>query len=318
MESSLNNGMPFDVTMAQSLGYTAKDLRALSIEGSIRRQFRGVYVDAKVPDSRELRLAGIRLVAPPEAIVCNESASWLFGVDTHKPSEQYVFEPSLVVPHGSTRVTKSGVRCRQAHIDQEDVTQIDDVLVTTPVRTTSDLLRRLYRPYALAAADGMAHSGLIDVQDTHDFIGKLKGYPGIVQARSLATMIDPLAASPGESWQRLRIIDAGFPIPQSQVLICDADGRERWVDHAYEEFKIAMEYDGREFHTSLADVQHDDERRSYLKTVLGWRFVIARREDIFGESTTFEEEIGRMLGIAPMPRSWGRKSLTSARNSLIA
>lgn len=318
MSELLNDGAPFDVHMALDLGYTASDLRRMTTEGQLRRMCRGAYIDAKAEDTRMSRLAGIRLVAPPDAIVCNESASWLFGVDAYKPSEQYVLEPSLVVPHGSTRITKPGSRCRQAIIKSRDITAIDGVLVTTPARTTSDLLRRLYRPYALAAADGMAHAGLIEVDEMWEFLAKLKGYPGIVQARTLTPLIEPLAASPGESWQRLRVIDAGFPIPRAQILIVDAYGRERWVDLGYEHLKIAMEYDGREFHTDDVDVEHDDSRRRYLSDVLSWRFVVARKEGIFGTDTSFEDELGGLLHIAPRPRFWGTKSLPTRRKSLAA
>lgn len=311
MGTLFNNGEPFDISMALDLGLTRKDLAALSIEGHIRRLFRGVYADARTPDTREQRLAGIKLIAPAEAIVCNESASWVMGVDAFKPSEQYLLKPSLVVPHGSTRVTKPGVRCRQAIIASSDITEIEGVLVTTPLRAASDLLRRLYRPYALAAADGLAHTGLIEPEPLWDFVATLKGYPGIVQARSLALLIEPLAESPGESWQRLRIIDAGFPIPTAQVLVVDNFGRERWLDLAYPHLKIAAEYDGREFHTAKSDVEYDDSRRGHLSAVMRWRFVVARKEDIFGEDIGFEVELGQLIGIPPRPRFWGTKSLAA-------
>ncbi|MDQ3157637.1 MAG: hypothetical protein M3Q98_13095, partial [Actinomycetota bacterium] len=269
MNNLLNGGQPFDLVMAQELGLNRRSLAVLTHESRLRRLFRGVYVDAASPDTRPQRLAGIRLIAPPEAIVCNESAAWLLGVDTFKPSEQYLLEPSLVVPHGSTRVTKPGIKCRQAIIASRDITSIDGVLTTTPVRTTSDLLRRLYRPYALAAADGMAHAGLVIPDEMWEFVAKLKGYPGIVQARNLAVLIEPLADSAGESWMRLRIIDAGFPVPRAQFAIVDNFGRQRWADLAYPHLKIASEYDGREFHTDDQDVEHDQGRRGYLANVLG-------------------------------------------------
>jgi hypothetical protein len=318
MDTLTNAGQPFDIPMARDLGITRKALHTLIIENQLRRLFRGVYVDSKSPDTREQRLAGIRLIAPAEAVVCNESASWVMGVDSYKPSEQYLLEPSMVVPHGSTRVTNPGVRCRQAILSSWDVTEIDGVLLTTPLRTASDLLRRLYRPYALAAADGLAHAGLIELEPLWEFVARLKGYPGIVQARSLALLVEPLASSPGESWQRLRVIDAGFPIPQAQFLIVDNFGRERWVDLAYPHLKIAMEYDGREFHTDEWDEDHDRIRRGYLSEVLAWRFAIARKENIFGEDTSFEDHLGGLIGIQPRSRFWGTKSLATRANSLAA
>jgi len=318
MNSLINDGQPLDVAMALDLGLNRKTLRTYVAEGLLRRLFRGVYVDAKTADTREQRLDGIRLIAPADAVVCNESASWLMGVDTFKPSEQYLLEPSLVVPHGSTRVTKPGVRCRQAIISSRDITESDGVLVTTPLRTASDLLRRLYRPYAMSAADGLANAGFIEFEALWEFVTRLKGYPGIIQARSLALLVDPLAASPGESWQRLRVIDAGFPIPQSQYPIVDNFGRTRWVDLAYPHLKIAAEYDGREFHTDQSDVDNDRSRRKYLSSVLSWRFVVSRKEDIFGEDAGFEQQLGRLLGIEPRARFWGTKSLATGPNSLAA
>lgn len=314
----INNGTPFDRHMAWDLGFAERDLREMLRIGQLRVLFRGVYVDVRAPDSRAQRLAGIRLIAPPEAIVCNESAAWLYRVDTFKPSEQHLLEPSMVVPHGSTRATVPGVRCRQAIIKARDITSIGGVLVTNPVRTTSDLLRRLYRPYALAAADGLARAGLISPEEVIEFVAKLKGYPGIVQARSLSLLFDPRAESPGESWQRLRMIDAGFPIPEPQFVVVDRWGRERRLDLAYPIIKVGAEYDGREFHTEDVDVDHDDDRRDYLSTILGWRIVPARREGIFGEDTSFEDELGHHLGMTPRPRFWGTSTLATPKISLAA
>lgn len=318
MNSLINDGLPFDSGIARDLGLSARDLRDLVSRHQLRRQIRGVYVDARAIDTRELRVAGIKLVAPEHAVVCNESAAWLWGVDSYQPSLRRLLEPSLVVPHGSTRVTKRGVRCRQAHITRKDVTEINGVRVTTPLRTTSDLLRRLYRPYALAAADGLAHAGLVDLEELWTFTARLKGYPGIVQARSLSLLVEPLAESPGESWQRLRILDAGFPFPTAHHLVVDHFGRERWLDLAYPQLHIGMEYDGREFHTDEFDRAHDEDRRDYLSDVLGWRFVIGTRERIFGEDTRFERELGALLGMTPRPRFWGTNSLAVGRNSLAA
>lgn len=314
----LNDGRPFAVQMASDLGLRRKDLYELAAEGRLRKVFKGVFVDSLTPDTRQQRLEAIRLITPADAVVSNESASWLMGVDAFKPSEQFLLKPSFVVPHGTTRLTVPGVKCRQARMQAKDIVEIEGVLVTTPLRTTSDLLRRLYRPYALAAADGMAHAGLVHTEEVWEFVAKLKGYPGIVQARSLALLIDPLAASAGESWHRLRICDAGFPLPTAQFKVTDAYGRERFLDLAYPHLKIATEYDGREFHTAEYDVTHDASRRSYLSQVLGWRFVIARKESIFGTDASFEFELGKLLGMEPLARFWGTKSLAIRTNSLAA
>lgn len=306
MGEFINDGEPFTVAMARDLGWRRREIDAAVAEGRIRRTVRGVYVDGHIPDSRRLRLQTVKLVIPDQAVACNETASWLLGVDTFKPSQRFLLEPTFLVPHGSSRIRAAGIRCRQANIESEDVTFTDGVHHTTALRTTSDLLRRLYRPYALAAADGMARAGLVGTEEVQDFVARLKGYPGIVQARSLSHLVEPFAQSPGESWQRLRILDAGFPRPVAQLEVFGRDGERYILDHAYPEVLIGAEFDGREFHTSPLDVDHDQERRNELSAAYGWRWSVARREDIFGVSTVFEEQLGAHLGMRPLlPRRWG-------------
>ncbi|MGZ5367993.1 hypothetical protein [Aeromicrobium sp.] len=302
-----NDGAPFTCRIAENLGLGQNGLHRLTKEGHIRRVCRGVYVDSAVPDTRQLRLEAIRLIAPPHSVVCNESASWLMGANTFKPSEQHLLIPSFLVPHSTTRITIAGAKCRQAILKPTDVFEIDGVRLTTPLRTASDLLRRLYRPYALSAADGMAHLQLVDTDELWEFVSRLKGYPGIVQARTLALIVDPRAASAGESWLRLRVHDAGFPPPVPQFAVVDDRGHEFFLDLAYPEVKVAIEYDGREFHTGKDDREHDRSRRRHLSEMYGWRWAVARRESIFGANTSFEESLGGLIGMPPLlPRRWGR------------
>ncbi len=182
--------------------------------------------------------------------------------------------------------------------------EVDGIVVTTPLRTTTDLLRKLWRPYALAAADGMAHAGLVEVPEVVEAVGRLKGFPGIVQARSLAHLIEPLAQSAGESWQRLRLLDAGFPRPTAQHPVRMPDGSFRYLDLAYPHLLVASEYDGREFHTMAADAEHDELRRALLSRLWGWRWANGDRESIFGTDPAFELRIGELIGIEPEPRYW--------------
>lgn len=297
---------PFTTAEASPLGMSRRDLVAAVREGALRRIVRGVYVDARATDTRELRIRAIELVKPPHAVACNETAAWLHGIDAFKPSERFVLDPFFVVPHSKSRINRAHVRCRQAYIDADDLTHVGTIVVTTPVRTVSDLLRRLYRPYALAAADAFAATGLAAPVEVVQFVHRLKGYPGIVQARSLSRLIDPRAQSPGESWQRLRILDAGFPPPVPQFEVVDSLGRTWFLDHAYPELLIGSEYDGTEFHTAREHRAHDQNRRGFLTDVHGWRWVNADRSRLFGADSSFEEELGELLGMPPLlPRRWG-------------
>jgi hypothetical protein len=305
MPSLINGGQPFLTHEHADVGMSRTQLYAGIRDGFVRTLFRGCHVDARAADSRHLRIRAVDMVRPPAAIACNETAAFLFGIDAFKPSERHLLTPSFVVPHATSRLRRPGVRCRQAIIPSEDVTDIGGVLATTPVRTVSDLLRRLYRPYALSSADAFARAGMVTQQQVVEYVQRLKGYRWIVQARSLAVLIDGRAESPGESWQRLRIHDAGFPPPTPQFEVVDEFGIVRRLDLAYPDLLIGSEYDGREFHSTDADRAHDENRRGSLTDLYGWRWVNADRSRIFGPDPAFELELGALLDIPPLPRRWG-------------
>lgn len=308
MSDLINDGYPFTTAQAAALGLSPKVLRRLTKEGHVRRQFRNVYVDSHVPDSRRGRVQALALVTPDNAIVCDESAAWAYGLDVFAPGRRRDLAPSMMVRHGLGRVERRGSHGRQAIIDAQDIEYVDGIFITTALRTASDLLRRMYRPYALAAADAFAHAGLIEPPALVDFVARLKGFPGIVQARSLAAVVEPKTESPGESWQRLRMLDAGFPPPTPQHEIVDDFGRSYFIDLPYPEILLGTEYDGREFHTDEHHRQHDQERRDYLSELYGWRWLIGTRERIFGVDTSFEDQLGDALGIKPLARWWGHRA----------
>jgi hypothetical protein len=299
----LNDGRPFLYRDHTALGLSRTEFRHAVADGDVVRTIDRVYVDARADDTRELRIASARLAVPAHAVVCDETAAWVWGVDAHRPGDRHRFDPRWVVPHGQSRSRLTGVDCRQALMDDSDVDEVGQLRVTTPIRTTSDLLRKQWRPYALASADAMAHAGLIRPMDVREYLTALKGYRGIRQARVLARYIEPKAASPGESWTRLRLIDAGFPTPKAQLEVTDAEGLTRYLDLAYRRRKIGVEYDGREFHTGDPDLEHDEERRRLIGAV-GYRIIVVRYEGVFGTDDALEREVGALLGATPISRWW--------------
>jgi hypothetical protein len=306
MPDLVNDGLPFTSDQVPALGLTRKRARNLLRDHAIRRVLRGVYVDSVVPDSRELRSYSLHLVMPADGVLFGCTACWALGVDTFAPPDRFNFVPSCVVPHGGTRCTRFGVRCVEGYLSPAEIMEVDGLRLTIPVRTACDLLRRLRRPYALSAVDGIAHAGLVSRAEVVSYVSRLHRYPGIVQARELAGLIEPRAESAGESWQRLRLIDAGFPRPEPQYVVLDNRGREvARLDHAYPAFLVGAEYDGLTYHTAEEDRAHDRSRRGYLVDVLQWRIVVSGKEDILGKDPAFEYEVGALIGVVPtLPRQW--------------
>ncbi len=267
--------------------------------------FHGVYVDARAPDTRELRAAALHLVRPQGAVFYGATVAYLLGVDTFAPRDRFNFKPQCVVPHHEGRSKRADVICHEGYLPEGEIMLIDGLLVTSPLRATVDMLRSMWRPHALAAADAMARAGHVNRLEVMSYVARMKRYPGIVQARALAALIEPLAESPGESHQRLRLVDAGFPVPTPQVRVYNrVEQLIARLDNGYPESKVGMEYDGREWHDDDEAIEHDGGKRAYLRESLGWRLAVTRRSDIFGDDMSFELQVGEWLGISPAQRRW--------------
>jgi hypothetical protein len=106
---------------------------------------------------------------------------------------------------------------------------------------------------------------------------------GVVQLRQLVPLADPRAESQPESWTRLEIIDAGLPWPKPQHWVV-YQGRELFrLDLAYPHARIAVEYDGEEFHTTPEQREADRLRRRWLRDH-GWTVIVVDKNSFAPEA----------------------------------
>jgi hypothetical protein len=306
MEGLINGGAPFTSAQARDLGIARKHLARQVTAGQVRRLLDDVYVDARVPATLDVRCQAVALVLPEGAVVARRTAAWVHGVDLFGPRGEYQTRTvECVTPAPFARVRRRGVKGYVAHLDMDDTVLRRGIPVTSPVRTAVDLARWLRRPHALAALDAMAHAGLVLRPEMLELANRYRRYRGIAQARELIAIVEPRTESPGESWLRLRIIDAGFPRPEAQIVI-EVQGRQVYrLDLGYPGLRIGLEYDGEEFHGSAEARRHDDARRDDLRRRFGWDVYGFGRGDVWGVQPHVEQLVGGLLGRDPMlPRTW--------------
>lgn len=299
------DGRPFTRAEALAAGWTDDRLRKLVECGQLRRLIQGVYADSLAPDCLELRAEALLLAAPRDVVICRRTAAWLYGVDTLAlRAKDEIPTVDCVRPTGnrSTRLRPSAAHSQT--IRPGEVVLVHGLRVTTPIATAVHLARHLRPPFGLSAVDAMLHEGLIGLQEFRTAVGGFPHHPGIVKAREIAAYAEPLTESPGESWLRLRMLDAGFPRPQAQVVV----GRYR-IDLGFPEPRpdgllVGLEYDSDKWHSGPAAALRDETRRADLRR-LGWIIVPARRTDIWGHKADLERTVGDLLGQHPLlPRRW--------------
>ncbi len=242
----------------------------------------GVFVRSDLADNQELRLKCARLVLPEHAVVSDRSAAWVHGIDCYDHAD-LALPPRLevVAIDGHQPQRRPELLGGKRDLAPGDICEIGGVLVTTPLRTACDVASLHGRRRALGVLDAFRREFGLDVTDFLRVLPRLAGRRGVIQLRELVPLTSPLPESMPESWTRMTIIDEQLPAPKPQVEVFVPGHGPVRLDLAYAELKIAVEYDGEEFHSSDEDQDADEARRDALRRA-GWIVIIVRKDGFSG------------------------------------
>jgi very-short-patch-repair endonuclease len=286
----MDNQLPFIGTEALAAGAVSR--RALAKHTMV---YRNVYLPNDVELTPVRRAVAAWLWAGRNATLAGLSAAALHvssWIDLELPAELIRTEsrpPEGIVIHRD--------RLRDA-----EVTMIDGMPVTTAARTAFDLGRRdtlitgIIRVDALANATGLKPIDVGCVAERH------RGARGVVQLRRVVDLMDGGAESPQETRTRLLLIAAGFPRPQTQIVVCnefgDFIGR---IDMGFKEWKVGIEYDGPQ-HWTNSDIQaHDIDRLADL-AAQGWVIIRVSRDILRYRPEVFLARVRDAARAAGWPR----------------
>jgi len=244
-------------------------------EHELRRWYRSIFRDVYVPKRAEPslrdRTVGAWLWSRRQAVITGAAASALHGadwVDTGTPIE---------LLSRSSR-PQSGILVRNERTDDNEVTVVAGLPVATAVRTAFDLGRHLPKSVALARLDALARATPFTAEDVLLMAKRYPGARGVRRLRAVLPLIDAGAQSPKESWLRLVLVDAGLPTPTTQIPVLDGYSVVALLDMGWEEFKVAVEYDGDQHRSDRRQYVRDMRRLSKLEGA-GWIVVRVIAED---------------------------------------
>jgi len=157
----------------------------------------------------------------------HESAALMWGL----PTWGWPQGPVEFLASGDGRAhTTPDVRVRLAPTDEEDVTSLDDVSLTSLRRTVLDLLLTRERVQAVVLVDHVLRAGSLTRADLADLLATRPGARNRRRAAWAVAFGDARAESPGESVSRVLARDAGLVVPQLQRPFSDARGSIGVVD----------------------------------------------------------------------------------------
>lgn len=275
---------PFRRWDAIEAGLTDRMLSRLTQEGRLRRPTRQVYVGAGVPDTLELRCRAIGLVVPRDGFICDLTAAWVHAGDMAlAPGDHETVPPvSCFRPSDAGRMRNGMTASGERRMGPDDLVELHGLVVTTPLRTALDLGRlqrtadmRLWGMSCMQHVGGFSHDRLCFEID------RFRRQRGVVLQRVLIERVDPGLQSFGEAALDNRWWDAGLPRPETQVAIERDDGSSYFLDLGLPGEHFAAEYDGRAWHSSVEQREHDRGRRQWIRDHRGWRI------ESYGEANAF-------------------------------
>jgi hypothetical protein len=238
--------------------------------GHLVKVWPGIY-SADQPDTLT-RLRGLDLRAKEPVAICLGTAAAAYGFDTEE-----VIDLHVVNPAGHQLRNSDGLVVHRR--EGAPLIEVDGRLATSPEWTAVEVARGLRRPRALATLDAALRGGSCDSRQLRAAAGRQVGRRGIVAVRELISLARAEAESPMESEARLAMIDGGLPAPVLQHEIVDRSGRRWRVDFAWPERRVAVEYDGFDWHSDRDAFRRDRQKRAALQEI-DWAVVSIVFDDV--------------------------------------
>lgn len=237
-----------------------------------------ILVDGRRYLDLHTRAAAALLAAGPGSVLTRQTAASLHGCTA----------ADTTTVHVQTRYVRwsrcrPGLRVHNGPFPDDAIDEIDGLATFTLDHVVAGLLCDESRADALACADqavalrpASRWDRFIAAVDSR--IQRRADRRGTKRGLALLGLVDGRAESPAESWLRLLVIDAGFPIPQAQFQVRNLRGEPVYrLDLAWPELRIALEYDGYEAHAdrAAADLARDTDLAGR-----GWITVRATASDL--------------------------------------
>ena len=164
---------------------------------------------------------------------------------------------------------------------EDQIRELEGLRASSPARTWLDCAASVSLEFCVAMGDFVLAARLATSADLEHIVRWGSRRRGVRNARQAAGWLDPRSESPRESWLRASLLRQGVPAPQVNVDVVAGGVWLARVDLAWPQFKVALEYDGREHH-GPDRMAHDVRRRDRLRAA-GWVVLVVRNEQL-GES----------------------------------
>lgn len=120
-------------------------------------------------------------------------------------------------------------------------------------------------------------------EELQRYVAEARGFEGIRKCRQALRLIRENTDSSQETRTRIALIRYGLPVPDvNHRMVLPGSSRSVYLDMAYPELRIAIEYDGKHHRFNSGQVLVDDQRREEIENA-GWKYIKVTFMDLQNE-----------------------------------
>lgn len=230
-----------------------------------------VYLPADVTPTLAQRATGAWLWSQRNGVVAGQAAAAFHGA-------KWIDRTATVeLIHANPRAPAGVMIRRDTLLDGETVSR-HGVRLTTCERTAFDIGRRSTLSTGVARLDALFNATGCTIADVHALAARHPRARGLRSLETTLTFVDAGSQSPKESWLRLLLVRDGLPRPTTQIPVIVDGLPVAYLDMGWEEWMVAVEYDGDQHRTDRWQYVKDIRRLEMLKD-LGWIVIRVVSED---------------------------------------
>jgi hypothetical protein len=282
----------------EASGLSKPAIDGLIRSGQVKSVFRGVLLPADAAgDLWQLCGAGLS-TQHPDAVVSRRTSAVAHQFPWLPKEWPRSREICVDVPRACTRSSRRGLDRRWSATDPEDLVTWHGLRIHSVARTAVDLARDGDRDLVVPILDGLFTDGRCTREELNACLERMAGLPNIRRARGLVDLArEGGVASPRETHTRLRITDAGLPMPDVNLEITAGSRVIAQGDLGYWRWLIWIEYDGEEFHLERRFDGRDQNKDRWLGR-RGWDVIRLTNGD-YHRPAVFQSQLAAAIAEAP-------------------
>jgi len=260
----------FSIDQLTRTGITDHALTSGLAADRFERLHRGVFAVRGAPATPARQFMVAVLLAGPHSAISHRTAATLHGLDVRASTPIEV--TTLRGQRRRTRGTTGHIQHESTDLRGGDVMYLDDLPVTSPVRTLIDLGASATLFEVETALDDALKRKVVEIDDVRQRYLEIRrqGRRGCGPIGELLRRRDPTLEM-SNTFEKLllrAVRRAGLAEPEAQHRV-DGEGFRYFVDFAWPEQRLAVECDSIAYHSGLRELQGDVVRQNRL-VLAGW------------------------------------------------